>query len=116
MKEMQQSGMWVTQAQAVNGSLETGITAAGATQATAYQLTKVISNVTTTAASTGVLLPAGLAAGDHTIVRNGGANALTVYPQGAGTINGAATLSIAAGKVAYLINIDGINWIALSGA
>lgn len=119
LKEMQQSGLWATQAQAAAGSIETGITATGATQATAYPLSKVISNVTTAALNTGVVVPASVATGDQIFVRNGGANALAVYPVGTATINGAGAgvaLSLAVGKTCQLICLDGSNWIGTAGA
>lgn len=71
---------------AADGSLT--VTAAGSTQATATVLRGNVNHVTTVAASTGVALPAGAGAGEVVFVRNGGANALTVYPAtAAGTIS-----------------------------
>lgn len=65
------------------------ISAAGSTLATATPINTKMADVTTVAASTGVSLPAGAAACDIVIVRNGGANALSVYPAtSSGTING----------------------------
>ena len=119
LKEIQQAGLWLTQAQACVGSIESGITAAGTTQATAYQLSKVISNVTTAALNSGVVVPTGAAAGDQVLVRNGGANALAVYPVGTATINGAGAgvaLSLAVGKTCQLVCLDGSNWIGTAGA
>ena len=64
-------------------------TAAGSTLATATPVTTRLANVTTVAASTGVSLPVNAAAGELCFVRNGGANALSVYPAtSSGTING----------------------------
>jgi hypothetical protein len=56
------------------------------TQATALQLGSDINVCSTVAASTGVILQA-MNPGDEVIVRNGGANALLVYPPVGGTIN-----------------------------
>lgn len=56
------------------------ITAAGSTQATATPLVSNLNVVTTVAASTGVTLPAGVAPGEAVLVKNAGANALSVYP------------------------------------
>lgn len=115
IKEMVQSGMWPGTARAVNGAVATGLTGLGSTQATALALTASISNVTTAAASTGVIVPAGQEAGDVLTVRNGGANALLVYPLLGGVINALsanAGFSVAAGKIAVLTALDGINLIA----
>lgn len=71
-------------------SVGAALTAAGTTQSDALQLTSVVNQVTTAAASTGVKLYATPAAGDVQVVYNGGANAIKVYPQTAGTINGLA--------------------------
>lgn len=73
-----------------------GITATGSTQATALQLTSVISQVDTVSASTGVNLP--LTTGSRTVpyqicyVINNGASTLTVYAAtgSTDTINGIA--------------------------
>ena len=65
------------------------VAAAGSTQATATPLNAKFNNVSTVAASTGVSLPAGAVFGDEVLVRNAGANALSVYPATAtGTIGG----------------------------
>lgn len=65
------------------------VTAAGSALADATKLNAKFNYVGTVAASTGVALPAGLAAGDLVVVMNGGANALSVYPAtAAGTIAG----------------------------
>lgn len=71
-----------------NDNSATGLTATGSTLATGLALNAKFNNVTTAAASTGVVLPLA-AAGDVVFVRNGGANALSVYPNSAtGTIGG----------------------------
>lgn len=72
-----------------NDTAATAITAAGNSLATATPLTSKFNKVTTAAASTGVSLPAGSAAGEVVVVQNSGANALSVYPATAtGTIAG----------------------------
>jgi hypothetical protein len=50
------------------------------------------------------------------VVRNDGANALTVYPQTGGTINGAASDSIAAGKAHLFFGTSATAWVSLDGA
>lgn len=67
------------------------LAAAGTTLATASALAAKFNNVAPVAASAGVSLPAGVAAGEVVFVRNTGANALAVYPATAtGVINGGA--------------------------
>lgn len=66
------------------------LTATGTGQSDALQLTASINQVTTAAASTGVKLYATPAAGSWQVVYNGGANAMKVYPQTSGAINGLA--------------------------
>ena len=74
-----------------NDSAAVALTAAGSTLATALPLSAKFNKVTTVAASTGVSLPVGAAAGDMVVVQNSGANALNVYPATAtGTIAGGA--------------------------
>lgn len=73
-------------ARAIVGDVATGLTAVGATQATALALAADNNFISTAAASTGVLLPLGNA-GDSVFVYNGGANSVTVYPPVGGTIN-----------------------------
>jgi hypothetical protein len=62
------------------------VTAAGSTQATATLLTRPINNITTVAASTGVIFP-GAIPGIRLLVRNGGANILRIYPASGAQIN-----------------------------
>ena len=88
------AGNWYTEGLA-NGyagglqtiSFVTGITAAGSNQGTATVLTPAMAyNVTTTAASTGVLLPVSVPGAEITLMNNG-ANTLNVYPNGTDKIN-----------------------------
>ncbi len=86
------SGLSAGQCAAIQGTTANTLTAAGSTQATALALPADINNVTTVAASTGVILPA-MNPGDDVIVRNGGANALLIYPPVGGAINALGTNS-----------------------
>lgn len=70
-------------------SVGNALTAAGTNRATALQLAKEVNNVTTAAASTGVLLPVGVI-GMRVTIFNGGANALQVYATASETIDGVA--------------------------
>jgi hypothetical protein len=97
----------------VAGLAATGLTATGNSQATALQLaTKSHHVVSTTAASTGVILPSasqpsgGLGTGDRITITNLGASALAVYPPVGGQIMALgvnAAFSIPAGKAAEFI-------------
>lgn len=65
------------------------LTAAGTTRADALVLADQVNNITTAAASTGAVLPAGVI-GDILIIENAGANAIQVYGNGSDTIDGVA--------------------------
>lgn len=65
------------------------LTAAGSTRADALALTAQVNNVTTAAASTGVVLPAA-SVGQIITVFNNGANPIKVYGAGSATIDGTA--------------------------
>jgi hypothetical protein len=67
-------------------SIATGISAAGGTQGTATALTKSLNEITTVAASQGVVLPSP-EAGEIVMIANQGANALNVYPASGHSIN-----------------------------
>lgn len=102
----------------VCGQASNTLTAAGSTQGTALLLSNEINNVTTTAASTGVRLPTG-EVGAFVVVRNGGANALLVYPATGGAINALAAnagYSVAAGSSALLFGVSDTLWVALAAA
>lgn len=90
------------------------VTAAGTIITDATDLTAVRNNVTTVAASTGVQLPA-VPIGTDVWVRNSGANALNVFPDGAGIkINGGtdgAAVSLAATEVGIFCKVSATNWI-----
>jgi hypothetical protein len=92
------------------------ITAAGSTQGTATVLTTSINNVTTVAASTGVILPVGVA-GMRIIVRNGGANNLNVYPNSLDQINSLAVdapFSLVPNGCIEFVAINAVNWYTLN--
>ncbi len=77
---------------AINGSMNTTVSAAGTTQATATAIGAGNSFISTAAASSGVVLPQGQP-GDEFDIYNGGANAVTVYPPTGAKINGLGTNS-----------------------
>lgn len=94
-----QTGIPANQAEAIGGKVVTGLTGAGATQATA-SICPTDGNVfTTVAAGTGCILGAPsvgstldlLNIGDEIYICNYGANALSVYPPTGGNINNGTT-------------------------
>ena len=93
----------------------TDLTATGSTSSDALALTSVFNQVSTTAASTGVMLPS-TEMGEDIVVANDGANTLTVYPQSGSTIDGSASVSIAAGKRRIFFAFSNTLWISLLGA
>ncbi len=70
-------------------SVGNALTAAGTDRATGLQLAKEVNNITTAAASTGVVLPVGVV-GMRITIFNGGANAIQVYASASETIDGVA--------------------------
>lgn len=107
--EMVAGGLFASTAESINGRIENGITAAGTTQATAYQLTKSISIIGTAALSSGVILPGNCGHSDVLRVKNEGANAATVYPPVGGTIDGGAAnagVSVAVAAGVTLVCVD----------
>lgn len=100
----------------VRNSVATGLTATGSAIGDALQLSAIVNNVTTTAASTGVKLSDSVGVGQMVHVRNGGANALSVYPpNGSGQINGATAgnaVSVAAGAHVMCVKVAANQWIA----
>lgn len=103
----------------VVGDVADTLTALGTTQGTALVLSQVINIVTTTAASTGVLLmPSEV--GAEVSVYNLGANALLVYPGVGGAINALsanAGFSVGAGKAAtFKGRANGTGWVTILSA
>jgi hypothetical protein len=112
------SGTPAGTAAAITGDVSTGLTATGAAQATAWPLAATNNFVSTTAASTGVLLPFGNA-GDKVYVYNGGANALAVYPPVGAQINNTAAngaFSVATLRSACFVYASATQLMAIYGA
>ncbi len=91
----------------INPAQNTGITAAGTNAATAYQLPAGEHyGLGTVASGTGVKLHnASALPGPRCVIDNNGANACLVYPT-SGTINGAASYSLAAAAIKMLVCVD----------
>lgn len=77
--DIMRGGLSAGTAKAINGQVQSAVTAAGSTITTATNLTASINVVTTAAASTGVQLQH-CEVGDEVEILNLGANAVTVYP------------------------------------
>ncbi len=104
-----------------NGSSNTGVTATGTTQATAYSIQAVNSVFGAVASGAGAVLPTAIQAGEEGTVTNYGANSVTIYPPLGGTINGGAlnagvtvavnTMSIWKAVPAYNGAFTGLNYM-----
>lgn len=101
----------------------TGITIGSGnnSQALAVALAGEINVIGTTSAtaSTGVRLPAAVAAGDTVVVVNNGANTALVYPATGGVIDALsanAGFSLATTKKAMFVAVSDKNWVALLSA
>lgn len=118
--EMIGLGIAPAAAQAINGTISDGLTAAGNSQGTALALPSAINIVTTTAASSGVILPANPTPSDCIEVVNLGANSLSVYPATGGAIQAGAAnaaFAVGAGKTAmFTARAGSVNWLAVLSA
>lgn len=100
---------------AICGDGNAAVTAAGTSAGDATAITYVYNNITTVAAGAGVKLPP-TEMGETIIVRNGGANPLTVYPYDAGSsINSAGSGLINAGCSAMFYAVSNTVWEELQG-
>ncbi len=77
--DIMKGGFSPMQARAINGQVQSSVTAAGTVITDATDLTASINVVTTAAASSGVQLPR-VEIGDEVEILNLGANPVTVYP------------------------------------
>jgi hypothetical protein len=99
------------------GAPQITISAAGNSQGTATVLGALVSEITTCAASAGVVLPTSMQIGQWAFVINAGANALTVYPPGAATFyNSGASVSVGVGKCVTVIRTSATQFYAQVGA
>lgn len=91
-------------------------TAAGSAQADALAITASMVQVSTTAASTGVRLPAASRTDiDCVLVRNDGANTLNIYPATGEfittTVNAAITAATGTGRL--FVRVSATKWLAV---
>lgn len=104
-------------AQAIGGSNNLTVAAAGSTQATATALAAANNIVTSATAITanGVALPSGKQPFDQCNVANTTSVNVYVYPPVGGNLNGAATNApciMAANSVVTFFNVTNLNWLA----
>ena len=118
-RNIMKGGWSAGNARAVNGSIATGLTAAGTTISDALDLNADTNVIGTAASGSGVQLPA-CESGDSVEIYNGGANACTVYPDGATSqINGLSAGSgflLATNTSCYCRKITATRWIAFLSA
>lgn len=100
---------------AICGQVDNSVTATGSVAGDSAQVNNAFVRVSTAAAGTGIKLPAA-ETGALMVVRNDGAQTLTVYPQTGTTINGSASDSIAAGKANLFFGTSPTTWVTLDGA
>jgi hypothetical protein len=100
---------------AICGDVQSAVVATGSSAGDALQVVAAIVRSGTTAASTGVKLPAA-ESGAMMVVRNDGAETLTVYPQTGTTINGSTSASVAAAKATLFFGTSPTTWVTLAGA
>lgn len=95
------------------GDGATGLVAVGSTIADALQLSAVWNTITTSSASTGVILPT-TEAGAMVGIRNDSGQTITIYPKSGTTINaGASTLSLATAKTVLLFAPSATTWASV---
>ena len=102
--------------QSICGTASTGLTAAGNNAATALQLANSYNVVSTTAASSGVKLLKTENGATMVVANDAGTNSLTVYPPTGSTIDGAASVAVAAGKRRIFWGTSDTTWVSLLGA
>jgi len=113
-RNIMRGGWSAGNAKAVNGAVGTGLTAAGTTLGTALALSADTNVIGTAAASSGVSLPSA-EIGDSVEVYNGGANAVTVYPDTASvqinSLTAGAGFLLATNTMCYARRVTSTRWI-----
>jgi len=95
------------------GDGATGLVALGSTIADALQLSAVWNAVTTSSASTGLILPP-TEAGAMIGVRNDSGQTIVIYPKSGSTINAAASsLNVATAKTVILFATSATTWASV---
>lgn len=97
----------------IAGDGATGLVATGSSSTDALQLSAVFNTLTTSSASTGVMLPP-TEAGAMVGIRNDSGQTITVYPASGSTINaGASSYSLATAKTALFFAPSATTWAAI---
>jgi hypothetical protein len=97
----------------IAGDGATGLVATGTTITDALQLSAVWNTITTSSASTGVILPP-TEAGAMIGIRNDSGQTITIYPKAGSTINaGASTLTVATAKTVILFATSATTWASV---
>ena len=95
------------------GDGATGLVALGSTIADALQLSAVWNTVTTSSASTGLILPP-TEVGAMVGVRNDSGQTIIIYPKSGSTINAAASsLNVATAKTVILFATSATTWASV---
>ena len=110
---VQASGNSPLSTTSICGDGATALVAVGSTIADALQLSAVWNTITTSAISTGVILPP-TEVGAMIGIRNDSGQTVTVYPKAGSTINAAAsTLSVATAKTVILFATSATTWASV---
>lgn len=117
-RDIMAGGFSAGSAKAVNGQVSAALSGAGTVQGDATSIVASINVFTTTAASTGGILPA-CEVGDSVEILNLGANTLTVYPDSGARINQVATnggVSLATNTAMIFRRFTSTRWAAFLSA
>lgn len=100
----------------IAGDGAVGLVATGTTIADALQLSAVFNTITTSSASTGVILPP-TEAGALIGIRNDSGQTITIYPKAGSTINaGASSVTVATAKTILLFAPSATTWASITTA
>jgi hypothetical protein len=101
---------------AISGDGATGLVATGSSITDALQLSAVWNTITTSSASTGVILPP-TEVGATVGIRNDSGQTITVYPKSGSTVNAAASsVTLATAKTMILFATSATTWASVTGA
>lgn len=104
------------QAAAIAGGGRTGLVAVGSSAGTALQLSASWNAITTSAGSTGVILP-GQTSGGFCGIRNDSGQTITVYPGTGKTINAAAaSVTLATATTMLIFQTSATTWASITSA
>lgn len=103
--------VWIAALGAVQG-FETGITAVGSGSGDAYALSRFANTITGGAGTTGAILPAAttVPVGVPVWIRNDSGSNKIIYPPSGGTLNGAASLTLATATGIACIRLTSTAW------